>query len=411
MKHGTPVLAAVTFLLGALAAGGDGGTPLPPLRANYPKIVAIAPPGDGFFTKMLDFHGIPIKASSVVSDEALDAAYDRLALELAHLPVVTVNLVAAGAQLQIIGKDQVTSDLPELRALKGRPLPKYNGLTIGQRTRGMGGLETSCGEENLLKLDKDRYRGRDICLHEFAHCIRDHGIQAEIVARACPPSPARYASYLSAWALVNSGTPESGYGYWYPGLENDGGAGGGFEPAPTGTTWLGQPHHRGSWYYSCEENPGYCGALRTAATILTDDPIFGRFCFGGDWRRTTAGLEVIPKDGLRKRFHALIGGRLHLVSETDRFPAGRPIIVRETLSEIRFSLKSDNPAPHTAAVRLSGLPPGEYVVSAADGSGLTAEQSKTKIIAGQETLLGLPMAGSGSRTFLLKRQTRERVPS
>jgi hypothetical protein len=40
-----------------------------------------------------------------------------------------------------------------------------------------------------------------------------------------------YASYLSAWALMNSGTAESNYGYWYPGKENDGGAGGGFEPA------------------------------------------------------------------------------------------------------------------------------------------------------------------------------------
>ncbi|HEY3391284.1 MAG TPA: DUF5695 domain-containing protein, partial [Lacipirellulaceae bacterium] len=40
-----------------------------------------------------------------------------------------------------------------------------------------------------------------------------------------------YASYLSAWALMNTGTPESNYGYWYPGEANDGGAGGGFEPA------------------------------------------------------------------------------------------------------------------------------------------------------------------------------------
>ena len=184
MKHGVLTLAAVMLSLGTLtAAGGNSDAPPPPPRENYPKIVAITPPEDGFFTKTLDFHGIPIKASSVVSDAALDAAYDRLELELKHLPMATVNLAAAGAQLQIIGKDQVTSDLPEFRALKGKPLPEYNGLTIYQRTRGMGGLETSCGEENLLKLDKDRYRGRDICLHEFAHCIRNHGIQPEIAAR------------------------------------------------------------------------------------------------------------------------------------------------------------------------------------------------------------------------------------
>src|SRR5207247_10183484 len=41
-----------------------------------------------------------------------------------------------------------------------------------------------------------------------------------------------YASYLSSWALLNSGTAESNYGYWFPGKENDGGAGGGFEARP-----------------------------------------------------------------------------------------------------------------------------------------------------------------------------------
>ena len=218
-----------------------------------------------------------------------------------------------------------------------------------------------------------------------------------------------YASSLSSWALVNSGTPESNYGYWYPGPENDGGAGGGFEPAPTGTTWLGQPHHRGSWYYSCEENLGYCGALRTAATILTDDPIFGRFCFGGDWRKTAAGLEVFPKDGLRKRFHALLGSSwLHLVSETDRFPAGKPLVLQETFSQIQFAMESDNPHPHTADVRVSGLVPGWYVVSSGT-SGAKTVAAEVKITAQQETLLRLPMTGSRSQTFLLKRQTRKGV--
>ena len=54
---------------------------------------------------------------------------------------------------------------------------------MDQRTRGLGGLHVSCGEENLLRLDKDRYRGRDICLHEFAHCIRNHGVPPSVVAR------------------------------------------------------------------------------------------------------------------------------------------------------------------------------------------------------------------------------------
>ena len=148
-----------------------------------PQITRIVPPKQGFFDKELNFHGIPIMANRAVADAALFTAYDRLALELKHLPTVTANLAAAGAQLQIIGKDQVTSDLPDYQDLKGKPLPEYNGLTVDQRTRGLGGLHVSCGEENLLRLDKDRYKGRDICLHEFAHCIRNHGIQKQIIDR------------------------------------------------------------------------------------------------------------------------------------------------------------------------------------------------------------------------------------
>ena len=49
--------------------------------------------------------------------------------------------------------------------------------TIDERTRGMGGLQASCGEENLLSLDVDpRYTGRDILTHEMAHTLMDYGL-------------------------------------------------------------------------------------------------------------------------------------------------------------------------------------------------------------------------------------------
>lgn len=155
--------------------------------ARPPAITLIDPPEKEFFSKRLDFHGIPIKAHKVVADEALYAAYGRLSLLfsnlLIHQPMVISNLVMAGAELHIIGRDQVTTDLPEWRHDKGKPLKEYHGLTRDQRTRGMGGLLTSCAEENLLQLEKDRYRGRDICLHEFAHCIRNYGIPRDLRAR------------------------------------------------------------------------------------------------------------------------------------------------------------------------------------------------------------------------------------
>jgi hypothetical protein len=179
-----------------------------------------------------------------------------------------------------------------------------------------------------------------------------------------------YASYLSAWALVNSGTPNTTYGYWYPGKSNDGAAGGGFEPSANGRMWLvpNMVLGRGSWCFGSEIDLGYSGALRTAATILADDPIFGRFCFGGDWRKTRRGIEVIPKDGLRQRFHAMLDeGEVHLTLEKDRFAAGEPIVFDVKSSKIQFRIESDSPTKHSARLFLSSLQPGKWEVLTGHG--------------------------------------------
>jgi hypothetical protein len=167
----------VLLLPGFLAFGSELTVAL-----SKPGILVLSPPEKGFFSKRLDFYGIPIKAPSVVVDDALYAAYGRLSMMLSNQPMVISNLVSAGAELHIIGRDQVTTDLPEWRHDKGAPRPEYHGLTRDERTRGMGGLLTSCGEENLLQLENDRYRGRDICVHEFSHNIRNHGIPREVRA-------------------------------------------------------------------------------------------------------------------------------------------------------------------------------------------------------------------------------------
>lgn len=145
-----------------------------PGQQDHDAIQRLDPPEQGFFAKELDYEGILIKAPDVVDDRALAVARDRLKRLLGRLPNARYNLKVAGAELHIIGKDQVTSDLPEFRHLKGKP---FDGkLTVDERTRGLGGLLTSCGEENLLELPTDRYKGRDICTHEFAHNLQDNGL-------------------------------------------------------------------------------------------------------------------------------------------------------------------------------------------------------------------------------------------
>ncbi|HEY9510540.1 MAG TPA: hypothetical protein VIV82_11835, partial [Verrucomicrobiae bacterium] len=86
-----------------------------------PEIQIIDPPEKDFFAKELSFHGIPIKAPAVVVDDALFAAYDRLREMLHNQPVAVSNLVAAKVELHIIGRNQVTTDLPEWRHDKGKP--------------------------------------------------------------------------------------------------------------------------------------------------------------------------------------------------------------------------------------------------------------------------------------------------
>jgi len=175
MFQGVSLLVGLVWWHGTVHGAAEQKQPL--------TICPLDPPEKGFFAKVISFQGIPIKAPKEVADEALIAAYERLSMMLSKQPMAISNLAVAGAELHIIGRDQVTSDLPEHRHLKGKPLEEYHGLTVDERTRGLGGLLTSCGEENLLKLDSDRYKGRDICVHEFAHNIRQHGIPREIRRR------------------------------------------------------------------------------------------------------------------------------------------------------------------------------------------------------------------------------------
>jgi hypothetical protein len=175
-----------------------------------------------------------------------------------------------------------------------------------------------------------------------------------------------YASYLSSWALLNSGTTESNYGYWYPGNNNDGGAGGGFEPRPWGRAWLGNKEMgRGSWWYSGEIDLGYSGALRSAATIVVDDPIFGLFAYGGELSREKNLTQVIPKDGLRTRFHIVRGAqRVHILLDRDGLAKDKPVSFDDALATIRLTLENRASAKHDTVVRIAGLPAGNYEAAA-----------------------------------------------
>mmetsp|Transcript_36927 Transcript_36927/g.61200 ORF Transcript_36927/g.61200 Transcript_36927/m.61200 type:complete len:499 (+) Transcript_36927:65-1561(+) len=158
------------------------------IRLEYkctPRTVErLDPPKHGFFAKEIQTLGVPIRAHASVSDAAMVVAADRLSRMLRNLPEPVISrLQNRGAAFHIIGIDQGTTDLPEHAHMKGVAggYTKEGEITLDQRARGMGGVRSSCGEENLIDLDTDpRYAGRDILTHEFAHCIMDVGLPPKL---------------------------------------------------------------------------------------------------------------------------------------------------------------------------------------------------------------------------------------
>jgi hypothetical protein len=201
-----------------------------------------------------------------------------------------------------------------------------------------------------------------------------------------------YGSFLAGWGIMNTGTPASDYGFWYHGTNNDGACGGGYEPQAYFDTWLGQPTHRGPWYYSSEQNLGFCGAVRGAASIVADDPIFGRFCFGGAMQTNATAINVVPLDGIRRRFHALLAnGTLHVILDADRFASDQPIVLNPDLSGITFQIESDNPGAHVVPLHLSASVAESYTITAD-----AVEVASGSLVAGQDTIVQLPVQANAN---------------
>jgi cyclophilin family peptidyl-prolyl cis-trans isomerase len=177
-----------------------------------------------------------------------------------------------------------------------------------------------------------------------------------------------YASYLSSWCLVNCGPPENNYGFWFPGRENDGAAGWQFMSAKAGSAWMGSSYPggvtepRGPWHYDGEIDLGFGGALRMAATILTRDPVFDWVAYGGTITVEKSKVEIVPRDGLRQRFDAVINDqknpesstqRLKMELDRDGFVAGKAIATDSSLRKIVFALENRTDDEHVTGLWLS----------------------------------------------------------
>ena len=185
------------------------------------------------------------------------------------------------------------------------------------------------------------------------------------------PNPAAnlrlgYASMCSSWALMNSGDANSNYGSWTPGPLHDGAMSWGFQPRRVGTEWNPATRDlpRGPWPVCGEADHGLVAAIEAARTVLFEDPLFGLFAYGGDIERTRDVISVIPRDGVRQRFSALLGKtRLHLEWERDGFEADTALELTARLDVLRFSVENRSGGDHVSQLHIEGLPPGTYELS------------------------------------------------
>ena len=111
-----------------------------------------------------------------------------------------------------------------------------------------------------------------------------------------------YASYLSSFMLINTGTDYP----WYGGEINRGAAGWAFEPLRKGRTFFPNFHdvNNAPWPYDGEIDNGFIGAMRTSCSVYYRDDVFGFVFLGGHTEEIAPGkVRLVPADGLRQRFY------------------------------------------------------------------------------------------------------------
>jgi alpha-glucosidase len=250
---------------------------------------------DPFYKKMVQINGILIIGSQRVSDYALlEAAYTMDHTFHESPQWVKDMFEPLKIRLAIISVLEFTMDLPENNR-GGRNSALADAVYQDGRSRGLGGLpQASCGEENLLNLQGDRYggngrqgSGENITIHEFAHTTasairRVQGndgkfwtdLRAALAAARFPGDENTPPGRIFAWNRDNGrgGQPGNVYGgtneqeYWAEGAQ--------------------------AWFNNA--NPRNSGGISTREEVKEKDPplaaLLAEVYGDGEWRyiKTTA---------------------------------------------------------------------------------------------------------------------------
>ena len=214
-----------------------------------------------FYRKYVDADGIPVISSEKVEDRALVAAREIVQEMLSHRADVFAAMRTRGAYVGIMARDEVTTDIPEHAHLANDPDVDWD-----ERARGLGGTPqspiTTAGEENLLCLVGDRYRGEDILVHEFAHAIHLIGID-QVESQIHSELRNLHASALAQGLWHDTYAGSNPVEYWAEGVQ--------------------------SWFDANQvPQPGIHNHVDTRAELKEYDPLLStvieRFMGDGSWR-------------------------------------------------------------------------------------------------------------------------------
>lgn len=172
-----------------------------------------------------------------------------------------------------------------------------------------------------------------------------------------------YNSLLASWALMNTGTKKTDFGYWYRGEQNDGAVGWAFSPYQNSRTYMNYIKvGRAPWRFDAEIDHGLTGGIHGSGVYLLDDPDFGLIGYGGNVRMDKDGtVSIIPFDGVRRQVRIMTPVRFSVELMRDGFRKDYPITLRGT-EELSFCIENRSDKPHNTTIRAEGMPEGKYTV-------------------------------------------------
>lgn len=254
------------------------------------------------------------------------------------------------------------------------------------------------GYANLGTAWSGRYVNLDYMTQMGGVAILDYGYEFST-------TPAEYINYgynslLASWALVNSGTKENNYGYWYKGKENDGAVGWAYSPYQNSRTYMNYIKvGRKPWRYDGEIDHGLTGGIHGSGIYLVEDPDFGNICYGGKLNEKGNSWNIIPLDGIRKRIRLAFGNRFSMELEQDGFSKDTEVSIDKNLNKINFFIENRSDKNHNTILILRNLDNGSYLVTTKGKDIITLNIDKDK---NPLCKIEIPVAGKHTQVEILK---------